>query len=73
MKNTSAWNKSKLEKHEKIELVYEHSYNNVSVCFDTDHITPELLNIVEENCSETPFVYDICGGINQKMRVSFEF
>jgi len=69
----SAFNVDEIEKHEKIELCFVHSYNNVSVIFDTDHITSELMNIVADNCSETPFVYDICGGINERMRVSFEF
>lgn len=69
----TAFNTDEIEKHEQIDLVFVHSYNNVSVIFDTDHITPELINIVNDNCSETPFVYDICGGINERMRVSFEF
>jgi hypothetical protein len=69
----SAFDIDEIEKNEQIDLVFVHSYNNVSVIFDTDHITSELINIVEENCSETPFVYNICGGINERMRVSFEF
>lgn len=73
MKNTSAYDINKIEECEKVRFVYVHSYNDISVIYDIDHITPHLLDIVEENCSETPFVYSIHGGNNERMRVSFEF
>lgn len=69
----SAFNVDEIEKNEQIELAFVHSYNNISIIFNTDRITPELINHVNNNCSETPFIYDISGGNNERMRVSFEF
>jgi len=69
----SAFDIDEIEKHKQIELAFVHSYNKVSVIFKSDHIIPELINHVNNNCSETPFIYDICAGANERMRVSFEF
>lgn len=73
MSQTTAYDIDQIEKNGKIKQVFVHSFNDVTVIFDTDHVNPDLLNIVENNCSETPFVYDICNGINGKTCVSFEF
>lgn len=73
MSEKSAFDTEKLESHEDIELAFVHSYNNVSIIFDCEHITSEKINFVNSCCSEMVHIYDICGGENERMRVSFEF
>jgi len=70
----SAYDIDKLENSDNIELVFPHSYNDVSVIFTKNHITSEMINLVENCCDETPHIYDIAASHQvDKVRVSFEF
>jgi hypothetical protein len=74
MTRNPAFDKESIEKHENIEFVYIHDYNDISVIFNETNITPDLINHVNRNCTETLHICSIySSGENENMRVSFEF
>lgn len=73
MSHYCSYNLSEIENHPKIKMVFAHDRNDISIVFNTKQITPGIIDFVKANCDNSPEVYDINAGDNERTRVSFHF